>query len=70
MAEAPGGKIAFLGGDEVRSLLRIEDLIPAMERALIDYSAGRILQSDRQILEVEAHGGYFAAMPVRFRLEH
>jgi thiomorpholine-carboxylate dehydrogenase len=63
MADARGGTPAFLDEDEVRALLRMEDLIPAMERALIDYSAGRTAQPDRQLLEVAPHGGYFAAMP-------
>jgi thiomorpholine-carboxylate dehydrogenase len=41
----------------------MEDLIPAMERALIDFSAGRIAQPVRQMLSVEPHGGHFGAMP-------
>ena len=48
---------------QVRSVLRMEDLIPAMERALIDFSTGRIAQAVRELLPVEPHGGYFAAMP-------
>ena len=48
---------------QVRSVLRMEDLIPTMERALIDFSTGRIAQAVRELLPVEPHGGYFAAMP-------
>ena len=50
--------------DQVRKAITIADLIPAMERALIDFSAGRIMQPVRQMLEVVDHGGLFAPMPV------
>src|SRR5215217_9599727 len=55
--------LPFLDEGRVRALLRMEDLIPAMERALVDLSAGRVAQPARQMLDVEAHGGHFAAMP-------
>lgn len=48
---------------EVRRRLRMEDLIPAMEGALADFSAGRVVQPVRQMLSVEEPGGFFAAMP-------
>ena len=48
---------------EVRRRLRMEDLIPAMEGALADFSAGRVVQPVRQMLSVEKPGGFFAAMP-------
>jgi len=35
-----------------------------MEKALIDFSAGRIVQPVRRMLEVAGHGGLFASMPV------
>jgi len=41
----------------------MEDLVPAMERALVEFSAGRVSQPPRQMLTVEPHGGYFGAMP-------
>src|SRR5687768_16858344 len=43
--------------------LHMEDLIAAMERALIDFAAGRDAQPVRVLLPVKPHGGYFAAMP-------
>ena len=55
--------LPLLDEARIRSVLRMEDLIPAMERALVDFSAGRIAQPVRQMLTVEAHGGYFGAMP-------
>jgi ornithine cyclodeaminase/alanine dehydrogenase-like protein (mu-crystallin family) len=55
--------IPFFDEAQVQSVLRMEDLLPAMERALIDFSAGSIAQAVRELLPVEPHGGYFAAMP-------
>ena len=47
----------------VRALLRFDTLIPAMERALTDLSAGRVQQPVRGIIPVTAHGGLFGFMP-------
>jgi ornithine cyclodeaminase/alanine dehydrogenase-like protein (mu-crystallin family) len=48
--------------EQVRSVLCYAELIPAMRQALIDFSAGRVVQPVRNILPVTAHGGWFAAM--------
>lgn len=53
----------FLAEETVRSLLTYEELIPAVERALVDLSAGRIQQPVRSILWVPQHNGAFAQMP-------
>lgn len=53
----------ILGEERVRSLLRMEDLIPAMVGAMRDLSAGKVLQPLRQILPVKEHGGFFGVMP-------
>lgn len=53
----------YLGEEQVRGLLTYEALIPAVERALIDLSAGRIQQPLRSILRVAEHEGIFALMP-------
>ncbi|HWT29611.1 MAG TPA: ornithine cyclodeaminase family protein [Propylenella sp.] len=55
--------LPFLNEEQVRAVLRMEDLIPAMETALVEFSAGRVAQPVRQMLSVEPHGGYFGAMP-------
>jgi thiomorpholine-carboxylate dehydrogenase len=47
----------------VASVLRMEELIPAMRRALIAFSRGAIAQPARRIIEVEPHGGFFGSMP-------
>jgi ornithine cyclodeaminase/alanine dehydrogenase-like protein (mu-crystallin family) len=54
--------LPYLDEARVRALLRPEDLIPVMERALIDLSAGRIAQPPRQMLAAPSPGGHFAAM--------
>lgn len=48
----------------VRAAITVADLIPTMERALIDFSAGRVVQPLRRMLEVPDAGGLFASMPV------
>jgi ornithine cyclodeaminase/alanine dehydrogenase-like protein (mu-crystallin family) len=54
--------IPILDEEAVRSLLRMEALIPAMAEALSDLSAGRVVQPVRLVLPV-ADRGFFAAMP-------
>jgi thiomorpholine-carboxylate dehydrogenase len=53
----------FLDEDGVRSLLRMEELIPAMAEALRDLSAGKVVQPLRQVLPVTEHHGFFGVMP-------
>jgi alanine dehydrogenase len=53
----------ILDEDAVRRHLRLEDLIPAMARALADLSAGRVVQPVRTMLPVAEHQGFFAVMP-------
>jgi len=55
--------LPFLDEEAVRAVLDMDELIPAVERALVDYSAGRVVQPERHILEVAAHGGFLASMP-------
>jgi ornithine cyclodeaminase/alanine dehydrogenase-like protein (mu-crystallin family) len=55
--------LPFLDEARVRAVLRMEELIPAVERALVAFSAGRVAQAVRQMLPVEPHGGHFGAMP-------
>jgi ornithine cyclodeaminase/alanine dehydrogenase-like protein (mu-crystallin family) len=47
----------------VRRHLRMDELIPAMSRALVDLSAGAVVQPVRTMLAVPGHGGFFAVMP-------
>ena len=53
----------FLGEDDVRGLLRMEELIPAMVSALRDLSMGKVNQPMRLVLPVAEHKGFFAVMP-------
>ena len=53
----------FLSEERVRELLRYEDLIPAMEQALADFSAGRIRQPVRSVIGVPEHEGLWGIMP-------
>ena len=60
---ALGLSAVLLDEDAVRRLLRMEDLIPAMERALADLSAGKVVQPVRLMVPVAEHKGFFATMP-------
>src|SRR6266550_8082632 len=57
------GSPMILSEDEVRKLLRMEDLIPAMAEALRDLSAGVVLQPLRTVLPVLEHEGFLGVMP-------
>jgi alanine dehydrogenase len=52
-----------LDENAVGRLLRVEDVIPAMERALADFSSGKVVQPLRQIVPVADHGGFLGLMP-------
>jgi thiomorpholine-carboxylate dehydrogenase len=41
------------------------DLIPAMEKALIDFSAGKVTQPVRSVIKVDPPGGFLGLMPAR-----
>jgi ornithine cyclodeaminase/alanine dehydrogenase-like protein (mu-crystallin family) len=53
----------FFDEEQVRQHLRMADLIPAMERALIDFSAGKVMQPVRQVIPVDPPGGFYGIMP-------
>src|SRR3989442_242880 len=53
----------FLDEEQVRQHLRMEELIPAMEKALIDFSAGKVTQPVRSVITVDPPGGFFGMMP-------
>ena len=47
----------------MRKHLRMADLIPAMEKALIDFSAGKVTQPVRQVIAIDPPGGFYGMMP-------
>ena len=53
----------YLDDAQIREVLRMEDLIPMMEKSLIEFSAGRVVQPVRTSFKVEPHDGYFFLMP-------
>jgi thiomorpholine-carboxylate dehydrogenase len=57
------GEAMLLKEDDIRALLGMEELIPAMADALRDLSAGKVEQPLRQVLPVAEHQGFFAVMP-------
>jgi ornithine cyclodeaminase/alanine dehydrogenase-like protein (mu-crystallin family) len=55
--------LLFLNEDQVRAVLSYDDLIPAIRQALMDFSAGRVVQPLRTVISVVEHSGWFAVMP-------
>jgi alanine dehydrogenase len=52
----------WLSEQDVRAALSMEELIEAMESALMAFSSGRVVQPVRMVLELRAHA-FFALMP-------
>lgn len=57
------GQPLYLNEEQVRQHLRMADLIPAMEKALVDFSAGKVTQPVRSVIAVDPPGGFFGMMP-------
>src|ERR1700747_1936321 len=57
------GSPVFLDEEQVRKHLRMADLIPSMEKALIDFSAGKVTQPVRQVIAIDPPGGFYGMMP-------
>src|SRR5205814_7371052 len=55
--------VMFLDEEQVARLLSWETLIPAMEKALAEFSRGRVLQPVRQMLTIEEEERYLGIMP-------
>ena len=55
----------YLNEEQVRQHLQMAELIPAMERALMDFSAGKVTQPVRSVIKVEvaAATGFLGLMP-------
>jgi len=59
----PTDKLLFLDEEQVRAALSYDELIPAIRQALMDFSAGRVVQPLRTVMSVAVHAGWFAVMP-------
>ncbi len=53
----------FFNEDDVRARLRMSDLIDAMQQALVEFSAGRVQQPVRTVLQFGAEHSLFGVMP-------
>ena len=53
----------FLSEEQIREHLLMTQLIPATEKALIDFSAGRVTQPVRSIISISPPGGFLGLMP-------
>jgi alanine dehydrogenase len=55
--------MTFLNEEEVRARLHMPELIEAMQEALVEFSAGRVRQPVRTVLEYGAEKSVFGLMP-------
>ena len=55
--------VLYLDEPQVAELLSMEDLIPAMEAALISLSKGEVVMPVRRFINIEQHNGFFGLMP-------
>ena len=55
--------VGFLDEAAIRPLLSFESLIPVMQSALIDFSAGHVSQPVRGILSIKQYSGFMGVMP-------
>jgi ornithine cyclodeaminase/alanine dehydrogenase-like protein (mu-crystallin family) len=52
-----------LDESEVGNLLDMKEVIPAIERALADFSSGKVVQPVRTVVPVMEYGGFLGVMP-------
>jgi ornithine cyclodeaminase/alanine dehydrogenase-like protein (mu-crystallin family) len=57
------GEPIYLDEEQVQQHLRMEELIPTMEKALIDFSTGKVTQPVRSVIKVDPPGGFLGLMP-------
>jgi ornithine cyclodeaminase/alanine dehydrogenase-like protein (mu-crystallin family) len=62
-ASAINPSLPYFDESRVRKVLRYETLVPAMERALADFSRGEVVNPVRSILPVGSGHGFFGIMP-------
>src|SRR5947209_18304547 len=53
----------YLNEGQVKKHLPMAELIPAMEKALIEFSAGKVTQPVRSVINVDPPGGFLGLMP-------
>ena len=53
----------FFSEARIEELLHLDELFPALENALIDFSAGRVIQPLRSIVPIAKPGSFFGLMP-------
>src|SRR5947209_17682121 len=56
-------RLLFLNENQVREHLQMAELIPAMEQAFIEFSAGKVTQPVRSVINIDPPGGFLGLMP-------
>jgi ornithine cyclodeaminase/alanine dehydrogenase-like protein (mu-crystallin family) len=60
-------QLLFIDEEKIRAVLSYDELIPVIRRALMDFSAGRVVQPLRTVMSIAQHAGWFAVMPAVYR---
>lgn len=55
--------VLSLNEGDISNLLKMDELIETMEKAMIAFSAGEVTQPPRKLIPVEPAGGFFGPMP-------
>jgi ornithine cyclodeaminase/alanine dehydrogenase-like protein (mu-crystallin family) len=55
--------VLIISEEEVERLLKMDDLLAAMQKALIEFSAGRVVQPVRSVVRVADYEGWLGLMP-------
>src|SRR5258708_39196177 len=53
----------ILAEEAVPDLLKVEDLLPAMGKAMADLSSGKVVQPPRVMMPIADHQGFLGLMP-------
>jgi len=56
-------QLLFINEEQVKAALSYDELIPAIRQALMDFSAGRVVQPLRTVMSVAEYAGWYAVMP-------
>jgi ornithine cyclodeaminase/alanine dehydrogenase-like protein (mu-crystallin family) len=56
--------LPFINEAQIEAILEWRPLMNALEHAMIDFSAGNVVQPVRQLVPVPGHDAIIAAMPV------
>jgi ornithine cyclodeaminase/alanine dehydrogenase-like protein (mu-crystallin family) len=57
----------YISSESVESLLAVDELLPILREALIEFSAGRVVQPVRSVVTLDQPVGWFGLMPAVYK---